>query len=240
MALISIILPVYNCAPELEKGLAQLKPLLVREGFDHEILVVDDGSDNSDVVIGLVKDYGATPCMMQQNSGKGAAVKYGVRQAKGDFIVFMDGDFPFDLSVIPAMIEVLQSGKAEVVIGDRTLKESRYPDNVNSLRKTGSKILSMIVSNFYTPGIRDTQCGVKGFTKLAAKQIFSKVTQDGFSFDVEVLFIAHKNGFKIARVPVQVYEQANTSVKVMKDGIAMLRSLFGIFINNRKGAYIIK
>ena len=240
MALTSIILPVYNCAPELEKGLAELKPLLEREGIEHEILVVDDGSANPQAVIDLVADYNATPVMMQLNQGKGAAVRFGVKQAKGDIILFMDGDFPFHLSVIPNMIGVLQSGKADVVIGDRTLKDSRYPVNINPWRKLGSKVLSMIVSNFYVPGIRDTQCGVKGFTKMAGKKIFGRVTQTGFSFDVEVLFIAHKNGFTIARVPVQVYEQANTSVRVMKDGRAMLRSLYSIFINNRKGAYTIK
>jgi dolichyl-phosphate beta-glucosyltransferase len=240
MALTSIILPVYNCAPELEKGLAELKPMLEREGIEHEILVVDDGSANPQAVIDMMARYNAIPAMMQYNQGKGAAVQFGVKQAKGDFIIFMDGDFPFHLSVIPNMIGVLQSGKAEVVIGDRTLKDSRYPVNINPWRKLGSKVLSMIVSNFYVPGIRDTQCGVKGFTKMAGKKIFSRVTQPGFSFDVEVLFIAHKNGFTIARVPVQVYEQANTSVRVMKDGRAMLRSLYSIFINNRKGAYTIK
>lgn len=240
MALTSIILPVYNCTPELEKGLAELKPLLEREGIDHEILVVDDGSANQEAVLDLMAGYNAIPVLVFPNGGKGAAVKLGVKQAKGDFIIFMDGDFPFHLSVIPNMIEVLQSGKADIVIGDRTLKDSKYPVNINPWRKVGSKVLSMIVSNFYVPGISDTQCGVKGFTKMAGKTIFSKVTQERFSFDVEVLFIAHKNGFKIARMPVQVYEQPNTSVRVMKDGRAMLRSLYSIFINNRKGEYKIK
>lgn len=237
MALTSIILPVYNCAPELEKGLAELKPLLQREGINHEILVVDDGSANQQAVIDVVGDYNAIPVLVFPNGGKGAAVKQGVKHANGDIIIFMDGDFPFHLSVIPAMIEMLQSGKSEVVIGDRTLKQSKYPVNINPWRKTGSKILSLIVSTFYVPGIRDTQCGIKGFTRIAGKKIFSKVTQKRFSFDVEVLFIAHKNGFNIARVPVEVYEQAKTSVKVMKDGVEMLRSLFGIFINYMKGAY---
>lgn len=240
MAMISIILPVYNCAPQLEKGLAQLKPFLRRQGIEHEIIVVDDGSANPQAVINLVNDYEAIPAMMHENRGKGAAVQLGVRHAKGDFIIFMDGDFPFNLSVIPEMFEVLQSGKAEVVIGDRTLKASRYPANINPWRKAGSKVLSLIVSSFYVPGIRDTQCGVKGFTQTAGKKIFSRVTQPGFSFDVEVLFIAHKNGYKIARVPVEVYEQPNSSVKVLKDGKAMLRSLYSIFINNRKGEYKIK
>jgi dolichyl-phosphate beta-glucosyltransferase len=240
MALTSIILPVYNCTPELKKGLAELKPLLEREGIDHEILIVDDGSADLKAVMDVVDDHNATTVLRQPNMGKGLAVKYGVGVAKGDIIIFMDGDFPFHLSVIPNMIVVLQSGKADVVIGDRTLKDSQYPVNINPWRKMGSKVLSMIVSNFYVPGFRDTQCGVKGFTKMAGKKIFGRVTQPGFSFDVEVLFIAHKNGYTIARVPVQVYEQANTSVRVLKDGRAMLRSLYSIFINNRKGEYKIK
>lgn len=240
MALISIVLPVYNCAANLDKGLAALKPLLENARTQYEIIVVDDGSAEQREVAAIAQKHQCIFIAQAKNRGKGAAVKSGILTAKGDMIIFMDGDFPFHLSAIGAMIDTLRSGSAQVVIGDRTLEQSTYPANINSCRKAGSKILSAIISKFYLPGFRDTQCGIKGFTAAAGKKIFRKVTLQRFSFDVEILFIARKNGYTISRIPVHVYEQASSSVRVVKDGFYMLASLYAIFINNLIGKYRIK
>lgn len=240
MALTSIILPVYNCAANLEKGLAALKPFLEYGGIAYEIIVVDDGSRDQQQIESIARKYQCHFIAHTTNQGKGAAVKNGVLAAKGDMIIFMDGDFPFHLSAISTMIDTLQSGRAEVVIGDRTLEQSTYPDNINRYRKAGSKMLSTIISKFYLPGFRDTQCGIKGFKSETGKKIFRKVTLGRFSFDVEILFIARKNGYTISRIPVQVYEQTGTSVSVFKDGFYMLASLYAIFINNLIGKYRIQ
>jgi dolichyl-phosphate beta-glucosyltransferase len=240
MALTSIILPVYNCAANLDKGLAALKPFLENAGIPCEIIVVDDGSADQRQAAAIAQKHQCNFIAHPVNRGKGAAVKNGVLAAKGDMIIFMDGDFPFHLSAISSMIDTLQSGSAQVVIGDRTLQQSTYPDNINSYRKAGSKILSTIISKFYLPGFRDTQCGIKGFAAEAGKKIFRNVTLQRFSFDVEILFIARRNGYAISRIPVQVYEQSGTSVKVFKDGFYMLASLYAIFFNNIIGKYRIK
>jgi dolichyl-phosphate beta-glucosyltransferase len=233
----SIVLPVYNCAANLSKGLAELVPLLDEKMLAREIIIADDGSANPQEIAAIAQQYNCRLVALPGNQGKGAAVKQGILAATGDIIIFMDGDFPFHLSAITTMIEKIKNGKAEVVIGDRTLPQSSYPDSIDPYRKAGSKILSMIISKLYVPGFTDTQCGIKGFTHDAGKRIFKKVTRTGFSFDVEVLFIARKNGYEIHRVPVQVYEQSSSSVRVFKDGMAMLLSLFGIFINNISGKY---
>lgn len=235
-ALTSIILPVYNCAANLEKGLAELKPLLEKYA-PYEIIIADDGSDDPQEAAAIAKRYNCELVQHTVNKGKGAVVKAGVSRAKGDIIIFMDGDFPFHLSALVNMIETLRLGNADLVIGDRTLKESTYPHNIDSYRKAGSRILSLIISKLYVTGFRDTQCGIKGFRGKAGRSIFERVTRSGFSFDVEVLFIAQKRKYTIHRIPVQVYEQNSTSVRVMKHGMAMLLSLFAIFINNISGKY---
>ena len=233
----SIVLPVYNCAANLDKGLASLKPFLQGLTIEYEVIIVDDGSATQPDIAEIAKRHNCRFIPHATNRGKGAAVKSGVLAATGDIIIFMDGDFPFHLSAISTMINTLTLGGAEVVIGDRTLEQSQYPENINAYRKAGSKLLSLIISKFYVYGFRDTQCGIKGFTAMAAREIFGRVTLRRFSFDVEVLFIARKNGYKISRIPVQVYEQASSSVRVMKDGMAMLLSLAGIFFNNVAGKY---
>jgi dolichyl-phosphate beta-glucosyltransferase len=235
--MISIVLPVYNCGAGLPAGLAALKQVLDEQHVPYELIIVDDGSDNQAAVEDIAIKNNCLLIKHSKNAGKGAAVKHGILQAGGAIIIFMDGDFPFHLSVIGHMIEKLRTPGVEVVIGDRTLKGSTYPANIEASRKLGSRILSGIISRLYVFGIRDTQCGIKGFKKEAGKNIFEKVTRRGFSFDVEVLFIARKNGYAIHRIPVQVYEQASSSVRVMRDGLAMLQSLFAIFINNISGKY---
>ena len=240
MALTSIILPAYNCSANLDKGLAALKPFLENANISCEIIVVDDGSADQQQVGAIAQKYQCCFIAHPANRGKGAAVKSGVLAAKGDIIIFMDGDFPFHLSAISTMIDTLQTGRAQVVIGDRTLEQSTYPANIDSYRKAGSKMLSAIISKFYLPGFRDTQCGIKGFAAKAGKKIFGKVTLQRFSFDVEILFIARRNGYTISRMPVQVYEQSGTSVRVVKDGFYMLASLCAIFINNIIGKYRIR
>ncbi len=147
----------------------------------------------------------------------------------------MDGDFPFDLSVIEQMTSLLQ--EYQVVIGDRTLPGSSYSKETVLLRKTGSRILSSIIKHFYVKGIMDSQCGIKGFRAEAAKAIFSKVTLNRFSFDVELLFIATHNNFSVGRLPVHVYEQNGSSVQIFKDGLRMMRSLIRIKLNHYQGKY---
>ncbi|MDF2189782.1 glycosyltransferase [Paraflavitalea sp. CAU 1676] len=233
--MISIVLPVYNEITRLDDGLAALTGFFNDLKTDHELIVVDDGSALGPQIKLIAAHHNCLYIRNEQNAGKGVAVKRGVLAAKGDHILFMDGDFPFHLSIVQAIIDELQ--REVVAIGDRTLPGSRFPDTLSRSRKWGSRILSWIISNFYVKGIRDSQCGIKGFRAHTAKSVFDKVTFSRFAFDVEVLFIARKNNYHIARLPVHVYPQATTSVKVLKDGFSMLWGLARITINDLTGKY---
>ena len=233
--MISIVLPVYNEYIKLEEGLPILISILKEQEGDYELIIVDDGSESGDKILEIARQFACRYIRNEQNAGKGKAVKRGIMAANGDIILFMDGDFPFDLSIIKTMVQELQT--EQVVIGDRTLPASRYPDTLSKSRKWGSRILSWIISNLYVKGIRDSQCGIKGFRAGIAKAAFSRATMDTFAFDVEILFIARKNNYHIARVSVHVFPQPTTSVKVMKDGLLMLLSLVKISYNNLSGKY---
>lgn len=233
--MISIVLPVYNEFARFGEGMSLLTALLVEQGIEHELIVVDDGSASGHQIEEIAKRYGCSYMRNDKNAGKGFTVKRGVMAAAGDVIIFMDGDFPFHLSVIPAIIDKLQT--ETVVIGDRTLPASTFPDTLSKSRKWGSRILSWIISNFYIQGVRDSQCGIKGFSAHTAKSIFGKATFNRFAFDVEILFIARKNNYHIARLPVCVFDQPTTSVSVIKDGLSMLFGLARISFNNLNGKY---
>lgn len=233
--MISIVLPVYNEFVRLGEGIPLLAALLSEQKVDYELIIVDDGSANSHQIEEIAKRHGCRYIRNEKNAGKGRTVKRGVMAAVGDTTIFMDGDFPFHLSVIPAIIDKLQT--ENVVIGDRTLPGSTFPDTLSRSRKWGSRVLSWIISNFYIQGIRDSQCGIKGFKAHTAKSIFGKATFNRFAFDVEILFIARKNNYHIARLPVHVFDQPTTSVSVIKDGLSMLFGLARISFNNLNGKY---
>lgn len=233
--MLSIVLPVYNRITLLGEGLEQLKSRLDQLQYTYEILIIDDGSMAKEEVQAIAVRHQCICLRNEVNAGKGKSIKRGVLAATGDLIIFMDGDFPFDLSIIETMYQSLQVN--DVVIGDRTLPGSSYAKESVVLRKAGSRILSAIIRQFYLKGISDSQCGIKGFRSAAGKAIFSKVTFTRFSFDVEALFIATHNQFTIGRLPVHVYEQDGSSVNVLKDGLGMVLSLIKIKLNHVKGKY---
>lgn len=235
--MISIVLPVYNCLTELGDGLPRLAGLLKQCGYDYEIIVVDDCSVEGEAIKAATLLWNGVYIRNEKNEGKGYTVQRGVMNAAGDIIICMDGDFPFDLQVIPLLVDTLCSGNIQVAIGDRTLPQSTYPGNLSFLRRAGSFIISSIAGRLFTRGFYDTQCGIKGYKGLIAKDIFSRVTEKGFSFDLEVLTLVKSKKIPVARIPVTVNVQNGSTVRVVKDGVAMFGAFFRIYFNKLSGKY---
>ena len=235
--MISLILPVFNCFTETSGSLPLLTEKLDRLGIHHEIILVDDHSLNSRQFQDLAIANHCLYLVNEKNSGKGFSVRRGFAEASGTILIFMDGDFPFDLEVIDRMTEAFRDENTDIVIGDRTLDMSFYPAETTWLRKTGSNLLSFFTSRFITPGISDTQCGIKGFRKKTAGQIFPMLIVDGFSFDVEILFVAIRGKLRIRKMPVRARKQSSSSVRVFYHGIEMLANIVRIYIRKWRGFY---
>lgn len=233
--MISIVLPVYNCFDELLLKLPELKRILRSLNPQYEIIIVDDGSDHKTVIKDLL-DENCWVLINEKNSGKGYSVRRGMAAASGDHLIFMDGDFPFELEVIERIFKRLQLPDVDIIIGDRTLPGSSYSE-ATWLRSAGSKVISFIVSRFVTKGYYDTQCGIKGFKKDVAQDIFSRLTINGFSFDVELIYVAIKRNYRIERIAVTVNKQLSSNVKVIIHGIEMVINFFRIKINYSLGKY---
>lgn len=235
--MISYILPVYNCSREFGAGLPVFVQVMKGLGYPFELIVVDDGSRDGEEVRRMAGEYGCIYVRNERNQGKGYAVKRGVGLAKGQILIFMDGDFPFQPDVAGRMIRVLAEGECEMAIGDRTLVDSRYARDIPFMRKAGSKVLSLIAGNYFTRGFYDTQCGIKGFRRAAAMRIFGVMTLSGFSFDIELLHIALKSGYRIERVPVETKKQLSSNVRILIHGTGMLAALIKITFNDLHGKY---
>jgi dolichyl-phosphate beta-glucosyltransferase len=234
--MISLVLPAYNCIPEMVASL----PLLIRQlnqlQIGYEVIIVDDFSKDFIALKDLSIQNGCIYLRNEKNYGKGYSIKRGFERARGSILIFMDGDFPFDLNVIPLMTEAFRDEKNDIVIGDRTLESSTYPSE-KKVRRIGSKILSFLVNRYIIPGYPDTQCGIKGIRDTVYRNIFPNMVVNGFSFDLELLFISVKKEYRIKKIPVTIKKQSSSNVKVIYHGIEMILNIGRIYYNHLKKRY---
>jgi dolichyl-phosphate beta-glucosyltransferase len=236
---LSLIIPAYNEEQLIHSNLEILVSFLKPRYSDYEILVVDDGSLDQTVqaVRGFMQDHANVRLIQQkENLGKGHAIQRGVKESEGKFIVFMDADLPYELDALTTFMDELREG-SDLVIGSRHLEGSLVKD-VPPVRYFIGQVFSLLVSLLIIPGIRDTQCGFKGFNAHAAREVYRRTTISRFGIDVEVLFIARKLGLSIKQLPVRMTGFRNDSrVLVLKDSIRMFFDLFRIRINDLQGIY---
>lgn len=237
MSKISIIIPSFRSVNALENNLPYLVNYLSESGKDFEILVVDDGSHDEGATQLVTEKNQAKYLTYPKNEGKGNAVRFGMNQATGDILIFTDADIPFEAEAIEAIIHYIEFKEFDLVIGDRGLEESDYFNKISNKRRFGSGLFTFIVGRFITTGISDTQCGLKGFKKEIAQDLFGVSKIKGFTFDVELIYISLKRNYDIKKIPVNLRSQEGNSVNVLKHGFGMLIDLFVIKLNHIRGFY---
>ncbi|MBK02316.1 MAG: hypothetical protein CL464_07675 [Acidimicrobiaceae bacterium] len=215
---ISVILPAYRASSVVAAGVARVRNAM--PGVELEIIVVDDGSgDNTHLV---ARRAGADKVIkLAKNRGKGAAVRAGMMSASGSYFVFTDVDLSYDPSQISVLVEALDAG-ADVALGSRRHPSSSEITSAPALREQGSRIFNQFTRLVVGSSHLDTQCGLKGFTAEAAKQIFSRTKVDGFAFDVEVLHLAEKLELKMTEVPVVLDHVEQTTIRFVPQATRML------------------
>ena len=233
---LSIVLPAFNEEKRIKYTISNLRSFLKLKKFNYEIIVVDDGS--TDNTINVLKDISNSDLRIITitRSGKGAAVKTGILAANYEYIFFMDADLSTDEQEILKFINIFKNEKdIEIIIGSRYLPEKLtviQPPFRNMVGKTFSFLKSQLLGLNYC----DSQCGFKAFRKETAQKIFSKVTINGFSFDVEVLYIAELNKIKVKETGVEWCHRTGGHVNIMIDSIPMILDLFKIYL--KKNYYL--
>ncbi|OGL54703.1 MAG: hypothetical protein A3C43_00115, partial [Candidatus Schekmanbacteria bacterium RIFCSPHIGHO2_02_FULL_38_11] len=234
-----VIIPAFNEENRIFKSLDAIDTYLSSKNLRYEIIVVDDGSNDNtpSIVKAFCKTHArAFYTTYGKNMGKGYAVRQGVNISKGYFVLFSDADLSTPIEEIEKLIKAIKSGY-DISIGSRALSDSEIIISQPFYRKTIGKIFNILVRLLIFGGIKDTQCGFKCFTGTAVKKIFSKCRINGFSFDVEALFIGKKLGFKIMDIPIQWINSPESRVHPIKHSLAMIKELLQIRWNEMRGLY---
>lgn len=202
---LTIVIPCYNERNRLPPTLAAVLQYLDAKQLPGEVLVVDDGSRDGTpdwVRQEAARDGRIRLLSYQPNRGKGFAVKTGLAAARGEAVLFMDADGSTPVTEVEPLWAVMQQGVAEVVVGSRALKAARILAAQSPLRRMAGDLFGWLARVLVAHGVADTQCGFKLFTQKAAAAIAARLTVSSAIFDVELLLIAKKEGFRIAEIPV--------------------------------------
>lgn len=208
---LSLIVPAYKQAATIVKDLHNLSKVLSTLPFKYEIIVVVDGLDKTYQKAKSVKNVNIKVVGYKKNKGKGFAIQYGVRKAKGDIIGFIDAGMELDPTEILIMLNIMDWNKADMVVGSKLHPESKvnYP-TIRRILSWGYRKLTHILFGFK---IKDTQVGFKIFRRQVAKDVFKRVVVKRFAFDIEVLAVAHKLGYtKIYEAPIKLNFRGASSI----------------------------
>jgi dolichyl-phosphate beta-glucosyltransferase len=240
-AQVSVILPVYNEQACIQKTFDAVLEYS-RSHPNYHFLFVDDGSIDWTKQFLKLKLNIASSKQIQLlsygfHAGKGYAIKRGIAHADGDYICYLDSDLAYSLEHLELLIAELQD--FDVVIGCRSLA-SGNTKGLNLSRKIVGKAFNFLSRKLFNLPYRDMQAGLKGFKRNSAKALFSRQQMDGFSFDVELIYLAKKYGYSIKEVPAVVsddHQQKHFKVNLFSDSLDMLFNLLEIKFNDCRGKY---
>ena len=230
---LSIVVPCYNESKDIAKNSEIIKNYLESIKQDYELILVNDGSkDNTKEVIEAIP--GVKALSYEPNRGKGGAVKYGIENATGDYVLFMDADLSTDLEAIDKFIKLAPN--YDMVIGSRHAKDSVIKKKQPALRVFIGWCCRKLVNMKFHFKYKDTQCGFKAMRTDIAKKIVSKQVVNNFAFDVEYLYIANLNNLSIYEMGVIWADDRGSTVSPLKSSIKFFKDLS--FIKKHKKTYL--
>lgn len=235
---LSIVIPAFREEGRVHKILDAVLKFEKSRDYQIETIVVADGSPDHTADAARKYDDRLSHLKVMEgkdNKGKGGAVQEGMLAASGEYIVFADADNSTPIEQVEKLLKYVP--KYEVVIGSRYSSDGRLAIPQSFVRRLGSRGLNFIIQMLAVYGIKDTQCGFKLFSNKAAQEIFSRQTITDFSFDIEILAIARKLGYKIKEAGIIWYDDPHSTVSPIKDGIKAVKAAWKVRQNLVAGKY---
>ena len=242
---LSVVIPAYNEEKNLKKGvLDEVRSYLEKLNISYEVIIVDDGSTDKtkEIIKKFISQNQNFNLLEVSHGGKAMAVMSGMLKAKGDTVLFTDMDHATPINQLGKFLPNFEEGY-DMVIGSRIGRKG-----APFVRKLAAWVFSILRELILGLPFSDTQCGFKAFNKKSIEKIISKIKGEwgvvhfqggavNAGFDVELLYLAKKYGFKIAEVEVEWNYVDTERVQVIKDALAAIYDMFRIRINDFKGKY---
>jgi dolichyl-phosphate beta-glucosyltransferase len=235
--LLSIVIPAHNEESRLPRSLEQVFAFLEQQPYSAEVLVVENGS--TDRTLEMAQDFAQSHPQLRvihsEDRGKGLAVRLGMLAATGDYRFMCDADLSMPIEQVnrflpPALADM------DVAIGSREVKGARRYDEP-AHRHLGGRFINLLIRRLVLPKLQDTQCGFKCFRAAVAQDLFQHQTLTGWSFDIELLYIAYRRGYRVGEVPIDWYYRTESKVSAVRDALRMIGDIFRIRSNGRRGLY---
>jgi dolichyl-phosphate beta-glucosyltransferase len=234
---LSLIFPAYNEEQRLPETLKQVFDFSKKQSYTVEVIVVENGSTDRTFQIAQEFHTNHPELQVLQNAhrGKGKAIQQGILAAQGEYRFMCDVDLSMPLEEINRFLPPAIQG-CDIAIASREAPGAvRYEEPY--YRHFVGRIYNGLIRFMSLPGLQDTQCGFKCFSKKAAEDLFPRQTLTGWSFDVEILFIAQLLGYKIVEIPINWYYNPHSKISVMRDSLKMGLDLLTIRLNALRGVY---
>lgn len=247
--LLSVVIPAYNEEDNIRRGsLQEVAEYLSRQEYASELIIVDDGSEDATaaLVVEAARRWPIVSLLAREHGGKAYAVAAGVLAARGEYVLFTDMDQSTPIRFVEEAVRQLQAGE-DVVIGSRWLKgASRLGEPL--LRSVMGWGFALLVRTLLLRDIRDSQCGFKAFRRKVAQELFGSMLVFGgdapegsgpmvTAFDVELLVLAKKGGYRLKEIPVTWRHVATRRVSPLKEAFRMAQQVMQVWLNKQRGRY---
>ena len=234
---LSIVIPAFNEARRIVRTLDAIRSIVPSLVPSWEVRVVDDGSsdDTAGRVEAIAASDGRVVVQREPHRGKGAAVRAGMLASRSDLRFMCDADLSMPLTELPRFLAEVPD-RADLAIGSREGAGARRV-NEPAYRHYMGRLFNAVVKTGAVTGIDDTQCGFKLFSGDAANRVFSRVSVEGWAFDVEALTIAKRSGLRILVLPIEWHYGELSRVSIVRDSFRMIRDVWRIRLNAARGQY---
>jgi len=229
----------------LYTSLKQVAEYLNAQSFSSEIMVIENGSNDN--TWRIAEDFATSwnekningdpliQVLQETKRGKGLAVKRGMLAAHGEYRFMCDIDFSMPITEINRFFPPALENFDIAIASRETAGAVRH--NEPAYRHLVGRIFNTMIRTLALPGLQDTQCGFKCFQASIAEELFNLQSITGWSFDVEVLYIARKRGYRTIEIPIPWYFNSDSKISVLNDSFQMALDLLWIRINERRGKY---
>lgn len=235
---LSLVLPAYNEEKRIVESLKRILQFLEAQAYSHEVILVDDGSEDRTVeVVGKISQ-GRNVRILQngKNLGKGGAVRSGILQARGQYLFFTDVDLSVPIETIAPFLIRLEEG-SDITIGTRAKSGAMVEVRQPIYREFMGKVYTSLSNRILGLDISDFTCGFKGFCRKVAVDLFSRQQLADWSFDSEILYLAKLKNYSVIEIPVTWRDDRATKVRLWRDIFTSFLGLLKIRLNYYLGKY---